>query len=167
MASDEMMGFAVLNPSYASCAFPRTSPFQETSLRGAQATKQSILTLRPHGLLRFARNDVGSAIAHRISTRFTCQTARRAPAQLRDLAACSARVLLETSRPLPSEGAGNTGRPKHPQPRVRNKKAHELVTTVTPESPGIPRAMVLTAYNVLSPVTGLFCHRRLRFLSQT
>jgi hypothetical protein len=39
----------------------------------------------------------------------------------------------------------------HPQPRVRNKKAHELVTTVTPESPGIPRAMVLTTYSVLSP----------------
>jgi hypothetical protein len=28
------------------------------SLRGALATKQSILTLRPDGLLRFARNDV-------------------------------------------------------------------------------------------------------------
>jgi hypothetical protein len=26
----------------------------------------------------------------------------------------------------------------HPQPRVRNKKAHELVTTGTPELPGIP-----------------------------
>jgi hypothetical protein len=34
--------------------------------------------------------------------------------------------------------------PKHPQPRVQHKKAHELVTTVTPGSPGIPRAMVLT-----------------------
>ena len=40
-------------------------------------------------------------------------------------------------------------------------KAHALVTTVTPETPGIPRAMVLTVYSVLSPVTGLFCHRRL------
>ena len=38
-------------------------------------------------------------------------------------------------------------------------KAHELETTVTPETPGIPRAMVLTAYFVLSPVIGLFCHR--------
>jgi hypothetical protein len=27
------------------------------------------------------------------------------------------------------------------------------------ETPGIPRAMVLTAYSVLSPVTGLCCHR--------
>ena len=29
-------------------------------------------------------------------------------------------------------------------------------------TPGLPCAMVLTAYSVLSPVTGLSCHRRLR-----
>jgi len=34
-------------------------------------------------------------------------------------------------------------------------------------TPDIPRAMVLMAYTELSPVTGLFCHRRLRFFSQT
>ena len=39
-------------------------------------------------------------------------------------------------------------------------KTRALVTTVTPETPGIPRAMVLTAYIALSPVTGLSCHRR-------
>ena len=66
--------------------------------------------------------------------------------------------------PQNSEGAGNAGRPMHPQPRVRVKKARELVTTVTPESPGIPRAMVLTVSFVLSPVTGLSCHRRLRII---
>ena|SRR5579883_483681 len=43
-----------------------------------------------------------------------------------------------------------------------NKKHDELVTTVTPVSPGIPRAMVLTVSFALFPVTGLFCHRRLR-----
>jgi hypothetical protein len=32
------------------------------------------------------------------------------------------------------------------------------VTTSTPEHPTFPHAMVLTAYVVLSPVTGLFCH---------
>jgi hypothetical protein len=37
-----------------------------------------------------------------------------------------------------------------------------VVTTVTPETPGIPRAMVLTASFVLSPVTGLVCHRHRR-----
>ena len=41
------------------------------------------------------------------------------------------------------------------------QKAHELVTTVTPETPGIPRAMVLTVSFALSSVTGLCCHRRL------
>jgi len=49
----------------------------------------------------------------------------------------------------------------HPQSRVQNKKAHEVVTTSSPEQPGIPRAMVLTAYFVLSPAIGLCCHRRL------
>src|SRR5216684_130569 len=36
------------------------------------------------------------------------------------------------------------------------------VTTSTPESPGIPARNGFTAYVALSPVTGLFCHRRLR-----
>ena len=35
-------------------------------------------------------------------------------------------------------------------------------TTSTPESPGIPARNGFTAYVVLSPVTGLSCHRRLR-----
>jgi hypothetical protein len=42
------------------------------------------------------------------------------------------------------------------------KKHTSIVTTVTPESPGIPYAMVLTAYIALSPVIGLSCHRRQR-----
>jgi hypothetical protein len=36
-----------------------------------------------------------------------------------------------------------------------------VVTTGSPDQSGFPRAMVLTAYFVLSPATGLFCHRRL------
>jgi hypothetical protein len=36
------------------------------------------------------------------------------------------------------------------------------VSQVTPESPGIPRAMVLTVSFALSPVTGLVCHRHRR-----
>jgi hypothetical protein len=47
------------------------------------------------------------------------------------------------------------------------KKHTSVVTTVTPESPGIPRAMVLTAYSALSPVTGLSCHRRLQLSPPT
>jgi hypothetical protein len=47
------------------------------------------------------------------------------------------------------------------------KKHTSVVTTVTPGSPGIPRAMVLTVSFVLSPVTGLVCHRHRRsFLRQ-
>ena len=42
------------------------------------------------------------------------------------------------------------------------KKHTSVVTTVTPESPGIPYAMVLTVSFALSPVTGLVCHRRLQ-----
>ena len=42
------------------------------------------------------------------------------------------------------------------------KKHDELVTTGTTPSTGIPCAMVLTVSFVLAPVTGLFCHRRLR-----
>ena len=48
---------------------------------------------------------------------------------------------------------------------VRKMKKHtSVVTTVTPETPGIPRAMGLTVSFVLSPVTGLVCHRRPRKL---
>ena len=42
------------------------------------------------------------------------------------------------------------------------KKHTSIVTTVTPESPGIPYAMVLTVSFVISSVTGLVCHRRRR-----
>jgi hypothetical protein len=59
--------------------------------------------------------------------------------------------------PPGNEGAGNAGRTMRPQPRVRNKTKHtSIVTTVTPEQPGIPRAMVLTVSFVLSPVTNSF-----------
>jgi hypothetical protein len=40
------------------------------------------------------------------------------------------------------------------------KKHTSVVTTVTPETPGIPRAVVLTVSFVISPVIGLSCHRR-------
>ncbi len=40
------------------------------------------------------------------------------------------------------------------------KKRTSNVTTVTPETPGIPRATVLTVSFVLSLATGLVCHHR-------
>jgi hypothetical protein len=65
-------------------------------------------------------------------------------AQLRDLAARSARGLLSSFLTLQSEGAGNAGRPMRPRPRVHFVVVERTrVTTSTPESPGIPRAMVL------------------------
>src|SRR4030088_2493723 len=62
----------------------------------------------------------------------------------------------------PFEGVGNAGGPLHPQPRVRSVESTRVFTTVAPEHPAFPHAMVLTASFVLSPVTGLFCHRRQR-----
>jgi hypothetical protein len=67
--------------------------------------------------------------------------------------------------PLSSEGAGNAGRPMRPiaacaeivELRTRVVRSHR-------KTPGIPRAMVLTASFALSPATGLFCHRRPRKL---
>jgi hypothetical protein len=47
------------------------------------------------------------------------------------------------------------------------KKHTSVVTTGPPKTPAFPHATVLTAYIALSPVIGLFCHRRLRFFSQT
>src|SRR5258706_8356741 len=40
--------------------------------------------------------------------------------------------------------------------------AHEVVATGPPEHPAFPHAVVLTVSFVLSPVTGLSCHRRQR-----
>ena len=58
------------------------------------------------------------------------------------------------------EGRGECRVPTHPQPRMQNKKAYELVTTGKAGVPGIPHAMVLTVSFVISPVIGLVCHRR-------
>ena len=57
------------------------------------------------------------------------------------------------------EGAGNAGCPKHPRP-VCESSVHTVVTTVAPEHPAFPHAMVLTAYATLSPATNSSCHRR-------
>src|SRR5258708_39233906 len=67
----------------------------------------------------------------------------------------------------PLEGVGNAGCPLRPQPRVRSVESTRVFTTGPPEHPAFPHAMVLTAYVVLSPVTGLFCHRhpRIKVLS--
>src|SRR6202022_2812089 len=97
---------------------------------------------------------------------FNFQTALFADTLSRSRRAC-ARVLPGTSCTLNSEGAGNAGRPLRPQPRVQNKKAHEHSHHGHTGSPGIPYAMVLTVSFVLSPVTGLVCHRHQRKIPRT
>src|SRR5712664_3183503 len=63
----------------------------------------------------------------------------------------------------PFEGVGNAGCPLHPQPRVQSVGGTRVSSPRSHrDHPAFPHAMVLTAYFVLSPVTGLFCHRRLR-----
>ena len=71
-------------------------------------------------------------------------------------------VCQKKSRLLDEEGTGNAGRPMRPQPCVQKMKPRKQVTTVTPETPGIPRAMVLTVSSGLSSGTGLCCPRRPR-----
>src|SRR5713226_1813760 len=88
-------------------------------------------------------------------------TALQFQTRIHDLAARCARGLHLSS--APKEGVGNAGCPLHPRPRVHFVLVERTrVTTSTPERPAFPHAMVLTAYVVLSPVTGLICHRRLR-----
>jgi hypothetical protein len=71
-------------------------------------------------------------------------------------------TLENRGRGRPSiEGAGNAGCPKHPRP-VCESSVHTVVTTVAPEHPAFPHAMVLTAYATLSPATNSSCHRRRR-----
>jgi hypothetical protein len=66
----------------------------------------------------------------------------------------------------PIEGVGNAGCPLHPRPRVHFVLVERTrAATSTPESPGIPARNGFTTYFVLSPVTGLFCHRRLQIWS--
>ena len=50
----------------------------------------------------------------------------------------------------------------HPQPRVRNKKAHEHSHHRFTENIGPSLRNGFNGYFVLSPATGLFCHRRQR-----
>jgi hypothetical protein len=77
--------------------------------------------------------------------------------------AISPHVLREVCRnvcPRNSEGAGNAGRLMRPQPRVQSRKhtsSHHGHTGTTRHSP----RNGFTAYFVLSPAIGLFCHRHL------
>ena len=81
---------------------------------------------------------------------------------VRNPAAQYARVVPEPAPP--SRGRRECRvRSSHPQPRVRNKSEHtSVVTTVTPKNVRHSPRNGFNAYIVLSPVTGLSCHRRRR-----
>jgi hypothetical protein len=80
-------------------------------------------------------------------------------------AARSVRVFTATMAQK-TEGAGNAGCVVRTHSLACEMKKHtSVVTTGTPPSAGIPRAMVLTVSFELSLVTGLFCHHRLRGVS--
>src|SRR5882757_2545669 len=78
------------------------------------------------------------------------------------LAAQFARGLLSTSALSDQRAQGMPGARCARSRACSGSVARALVTTVTPETPGIPRAMVLTVSFALSPVTGLVCHRHRR-----
>ena len=85
--------------------------------------------------------------------------------QLRDLAAHPREFVLEFSRPRNQRAQGMPGA-RCARSLARNKKAHEHSHH---GHAGITRAFPaqwFTAYSVLSPVTGLFCHCRLRIAPQ-
>src|SRR4051795_1166602 len=71
----------------------------------------------------------------------------------------NARVLPRTTTLDKERAQGMPGARCTRSLACKNKIAHEVVTTGSPEQPGIPRAMVLTVSFVISPVIGLSCHR--------
>ena len=93
---------------------------------------------------------------------FTFQTARSPQATaLRSRRVFRAR--FANGRLLKSEGTGKTGCALHPRSRVRVCKqecAHEHTGTAENTRPSLSNGF--TAYNALSPVTGLSCHRHPR-----
>jgi len=68
-------------------------------------------------------------------------------------------LIATNARRLRGEGAGNAGCAMHPQPRVRNEKARKQSHHRFTERVRHSLRDGFTAYSVLSPVNGLFCHR--------
>jgi hypothetical protein len=85
--------------------------------------------------------------------------------QFRGLAARFARVLLSSSRPLQSEGAGNAGRPMRPIAACAMIVVERTrVSQVTPESPSISPRNGFNGFLRALPGDRLSCHRRPRKL---
>src|ERR1700678_1746589 len=59
-------------------------------------------------------------------------------------------------------GRGERRVPAAPAAPCAKVESTQVLTADTPGHPAFPHAMVLTAYSVISPVTGLVCHRHRR-----
>jgi hypothetical protein len=59
-------------------------------------------------------------------------------------------------------GRGERRVPAAPAAPCAKVESTRVLTADTPEHPAFPHAMVLTVYSVISPVTGLVCHRHRR-----
>src|SRR6202022_2700134 len=77
-----------------------------------------------------------------------------------DLAARCARVVLERCALGKQRAWGMPGARRTRSLVCNGGGSTRVSTTGPPEHPAFPHAMVLTASFVLSPVIGLFCHRR-------
>ena len=137
-------------------------------MRGALATKQSILSSRGEmdcfASLAMTMPDGWSEAIPINTTRAPMGIASLHPSyesriRRRDLAARCARVLLLTSRPLQTEGAGKAGCALHPRSRVQfaQKNAHTSIQ-VQRRASGLPCAV---GYGLLRALPGerLSCHR--------
>src|SRR6202022_3717303 len=79
-----------------------------------------------------------------------------------DLAARCARVVLERCALGKQRAWGMPGARRTRSLVCNGGGSTRVSTTGPPEHPAFPHAMVLTASFVLSPVIGLYCHRRWR-----
>jgi len=73
---------------------------------------------------------------------------------------CASATSPGLGKPNPERVQGRPGARRTRSLVCKNKKHTSIVTAGFAGTTGLPRAMVLTAYFVLSPVTGLCCHRR-------
>jgi hypothetical protein len=120
-----------------------------SAIRDSWSARVFETSLRANGLRECAPDDRLREAIHRAARKKAGLLRRSAPRNggetyLRDPAACFARGLACSFGPLRSEGAGNAGRPMRPQAAcARIVVVSTRVGQVTPESSGIPRAMVL------------------------
>jgi hypothetical protein len=118
---------------------------------GPGVRRDDVETLVPHNTLR-------TSVGFKFQTTLFVDTTSRSRGAFRP-------GFAGNVPPSPIRGRREAGRPMRPIAACAMSVVERTrVSQVTPESPGTPRAMVLTAYIVLSPATGLFCHRRPRKL---